>query len=344
MLLPHWTDGCIGSMEGLYFEASTTTPYHFINQDQLSKGGSNAQRGLPYGAGEPTSLDFDQGIRHLQMLGVRYYMAYTPEMVDYARNHDSLTEIAVSKQRCRDDLCPEGLAENPDRWVIFEVADAPLVESLTNEPVVLTGIGHGHTCESATPEEDARGRQCEGWLDPAVDWYVDESLWEVPLAESGPDDWARVSVTEWLDTHEAPSTPVDPVEVSNIDEGRQSISFSVSEPGTPVVVKASYFPNWSVKGADGPYRVTPNLMVVVPTETDVELTFERTGVDYLASFMSVLGVILVAILFLRPPVIVPSVQAMSDASVANRRDGSRPDNDVGPDSTDPGPAAEEPPP
>jgi len=27
MLLPHWTDRCIGSMEGLYFEASSTTPY-----------------------------------------------------------------------------------------------------------------------------------------------------------------------------------------------------------------------------------------------------------------------------------------------------------------------------
>ena len=25
MLLPYWTDGCIGSMEGLYFEASATT-------------------------------------------------------------------------------------------------------------------------------------------------------------------------------------------------------------------------------------------------------------------------------------------------------------------------------
>ena len=26
MLLPHWSDGCIGSMEGLFFEASATTP------------------------------------------------------------------------------------------------------------------------------------------------------------------------------------------------------------------------------------------------------------------------------------------------------------------------------
>ncbi len=51
MLLPFWTDGCIGSMEGLYFEASATTPYHFLNQDELSTAPSNAQRDLPYVAG-----------------------------------------------------------------------------------------------------------------------------------------------------------------------------------------------------------------------------------------------------------------------------------------------------
>jgi hypothetical protein len=276
MLLPHWTDGCIGSMEGLYFEASTTTPYHFINQDELSKAGSNAQRGLPYGPGEPTSVDFDRGISHLQMLGVRYYLAYTPAMVGFARDHPDLTEIAVSSQRCRAELCPDGLTDNDDRWVVFAVADAPLVESLVNEPVVLTGIGRGHTCESATPVEDPRGRTCEGWLDPAVDWYVDPALWSVPLAESGPADWARMPVDEWMDNHDAPATAVEPVEVSDIDAGRQSLSFTVSEPGTPVLVKASYFPNWTVEGAEGPYRVTPNLMVVVPTDTHVTLTFGRT--------------------------------------------------------------------
>ena len=36
MLLPYWTDGCIGSMEGLYFEASATTPFHFLTQVELS--------------------------------------------------------------------------------------------------------------------------------------------------------------------------------------------------------------------------------------------------------------------------------------------------------------------
>jgi hypothetical protein len=37
MLLPHWTDGCIGSMEGLFFEASGTTPYHFLTTAAMSE-------------------------------------------------------------------------------------------------------------------------------------------------------------------------------------------------------------------------------------------------------------------------------------------------------------------
>ena len=57
------------------------------------------------------------------------------------------------------------------------------------------------------------------------------------------------------------------------------ISFDVSEPGVPVLVKISYFPNWEASGADGPFRVTPNHMVVVPTDTHVELRYGWTGVD-----------------------------------------------------------------
>ena len=57
MLLPFWTDGCIGSMEGLYFEASATTPYHFLNQDELSTGAVErpARPALRPGAPTPSS-------------------------------------------------------------------------------------------------------------------------------------------------------------------------------------------------------------------------------------------------------------------------------------------------
>ena len=47
MLVSMFTDSCIGSMEGLYFESSTTTPFHFIDQRELSYQCSCAQRNLP---------------------------------------------------------------------------------------------------------------------------------------------------------------------------------------------------------------------------------------------------------------------------------------------------------
>ncbi|GIU85311.1 MAG: hypothetical protein KatS3mg008_2086 [Acidimicrobiales bacterium] len=293
MLLPHWTDGCIGSMEGLYFEASATTPYHFLNQNQLSERGSGAQRGLPY-VGTPTREDFDLGIEHLQMLGVRYYMAYTPRMIGFARSHPELREIASSPQRCREELCPRGIEENPVRWVIFEVANSALVEGMRWEPVVLTGVGDGHTCDSVPLEEDPRGRRCEGWLDPAVEWYQDPSLWDVPLAEGGPSSWRRMRVEDWLDDPSALSArPLPRVEVTDVRQGRQSVSFRVDRVGVPVLVKVSYFPNWRAKGARGPWRVAPNSMVVVPTRHEVELYYGWEPVDVAGWVLTLAGAVAV---------------------------------------------------
>jgi hypothetical protein len=306
MLLPHWTDGCIGSMEGLYFEASTTTPYHFINQDELSEAGSNAQRGMPYLPGAPTQTDFDRGIRHLQMLGVRYYLSYTPAMTALARANSSLTEIDHSPSVCEPEWCPEGVKPGPDRWVVFQVADSELVVPLTHEPVVLTGIGKGHTCDSVPIAEDPRGRKCKGWLDPSIDWYIDESLWGTPLAESGPDDWARVDAHDWMADHKAPSETLDPVQVSDISSDDDEVSFSVDQVGVPVLVRVSYFPNWKVEGAEGPYRVTPNLMVVIPTEKDVRLHYGYVPVDLVSWALTFAGLGLLVVLVRRGPITIPA--------------------------------------
>ena len=72
--------------------------------------------------------------------------------------------------------------------------------------------------------------------------------------------------------------PVATTRVTAVTQTDSSISFHVSRVGTPVLVKVSYFPNWQASGADGPWRVTPNLMVVVPTSHDVTLTYGRVGV------------------------------------------------------------------
>ena len=75
-ILPYWTNGCIGSMEGLYYEASATTPFHFINQSELSLQPSDPMVGIPYASAPDVAL----GVQHLQMLGVKYYMALNTEL------------------------------------------------------------------------------------------------------------------------------------------------------------------------------------------------------------------------------------------------------------------------
>lgn len=142
---------------------------------------------------------------------------------------------------------------------------------------------------------------------------------------------------------ELPRTELPEVEVTDIRQDRTSISFTVSRPGVPVLVKTSYFPNWVAEGAEGPYRVSPNLMVVVPTSTDVRITYTRTPVDLVASAMSLLGLVGLFLLARRPQVDVePWVQGRASLwlddllSLPELRDGSEPGDGPEPDGPAPG--------
>ena len=273
MLLPYWTDGCIGSMEGLFFESSATTPYHFLNQSELSPGPSRAQRRLPY-----RNLDVRAGIEHLQLLGVRYYMALADDTKAVARTLPSLRLLATSGPWTV--AYPDG--EKQRIWEIYEVADSEVVTPLAYEPVVMTGVARG-------------GNE---WQDAAVAWYQDSGRWAVPLAASGPKEWRRVRGAH----PDPPSTPVDPVTVRNIRTDDDSISFDVDRVGVPVLVKASYFPNWKAAGARGVWRVTPNQMVVIPTSNHVTLRYTHTPVDIGAWALTFLGLVGLFVLWRRGPV------------------------------------------
>jgi hypothetical protein len=53
-----------------------------------------------------------------------------------------------------------------------------------------------------------------------------------------------------------------------------------------MLVKISYYPRWHVTGATGPYRVSPNLMVVVPTSRHVSLNYTSTPALTLGNVLS----------------------------------------------------------
>jgi hypothetical protein len=268
MLLPYFTDSCIGSMEGLYFESSATTPYHFLSQCELSDKGSCAQRDLAY-----NPRDFELGIEQLRLLGVHYYMAFSEWAVSQADESPHLTPVATS---------------GPWHIYQFDAAASALVTPLRYDPVVMRNV------------DDTQAQ----WLDPSAAWFLDPNRWDVPLAESGPDEWPRVTIpadpieqaggvkrpigSRGLPTVE--KKPVVPAKVTNIEMGDDHLSFDVDRVGSPVLVKVSDFPNWEASGAKGPYRVTPNLMVVVPTSKHVTMHFGRTSVDYLANLLTLLGI------------------------------------------------------
>jgi putative flippase GtrA len=264
MLLPYWTKGCIGSMEGLFFESSPTTPFHFINQSELSKNPSRPQRDLPY-----QDLNVAMGVKHLQLLGVRYYLATSPEALAQARVDPNLIPVAGSGP-----------------WEIFEVANASLVSPLSYEPVVMNGIGNSQ----------------KKWLPVALPFYMNPESWDVLRAGAGPTSWAKVDPDDPI-----PRLPVRPAQITGIRSSDNRIAFEVDRPGSPVLVKASYFPNWKVHGADGPWRVAPNLMVVIPTARTVELYYGYTPVDiagWLLTLLGLVGVLLLsrrALQFPEPP-------------------------------------------
>jgi hypothetical protein len=245
---------------------------------EVSKAPSNPQRNLPYG-----SLDFDKGVRHLQLFGARYYLAHTPEAHAEASTHPDLT-----------------LLETSGPWKVYEVARSQLVEPLDAEPAVVEDVG----------------ANADDWLDLGIHAY--QRLGDGPgvfLARSGPDRWQRVkvhreptedkTVATGLTVDEPVRRPVRPVRVARIRSDDDSIAFDVDRPGTPVLVKVSYFPNWRASGADGPWRVAPNLMVVVPNSRHVELHYSRTPVDWFGLALTLAGIGLVVVLWRRPPVDYP---------------------------------------
>ncbi len=311
MLLPYWTKGCLQSFEGVYFESSATMAWHWMtsalvttpltnNADGSKKysGPSNPQRDLPY----PT-YDLVRGVEKMKASGVRYYLSITDASRAAAEGMPDKFRKVAEVGKCT----PVGVAPPPDSdakscFTFFEVNGSQLVSSLTEEPQVVTGI-----------DQDQYG----GWLDLQIEWYTNPTPYPATIAWRGPKEWNRFSAkvdkpkvspgkdaagkdlpAQAIRTFGAGVTtksiaarkPITPVNVSNISLNNTDLRFTVDRVGVPVLVKVSYFPNWTASGAKGPYRVMPNFMVVIPTEKNVHLHYGYSGADklgYLASFAGV---------------------------------------------------------
>lgn len=248
MLFPYWTEGH-DSMEGLFFESSLTTPFHFLNQAEMSFAPSRPVPNLRY-----HTFDFERGLEHLALYDVRYYVTYTEEARAAADGRGDLTKLATSPP-----------------FDIYELPPSSPVEIARFVPAVYEG---------------------DRFDEAALDWYDRQGRLTEWLVEEGPAEWPRV-------TDDLAGLGGEPVETTGrvtdvvIDDHR--ISFHTTAVRVPHLVKVSYFPNWTARGANGPYRAAPSLMVVVPTQEEVVLEFRPTWAEKLGVMLTAAGLLVVVI-------------------------------------------------
>ncbi len=270
MLIPYWTEGTHTSTEGLFFESSLSTPFHFINASETSTSPSNPIPGLPY-----HTADFERGLEHLRFFAADYYVAFTEEAKEKAPAA-GFEEVVVS-----------------DPFTLYSVPGGEMVEIATHLPAVWV-----------SPDSELLGKfiplvsedETPGFSDLAVDWYDDLTLQDRWVVDSGPASWPTVTSLEEL--RDTPAIEAGG-EVSDFVLDDDRISFTTTAIGVPHLIKVSYFPNWKATGADGPYYAAPSFLLVVPTEADVVLEFRSTWVEWAGIALTALGLAALAMAWSR---------------------------------------------
>ncbi len=125
----------------------------------------------------------------------------------------------------------------------------------------------------------------KNWLDDSIEWYKGEDL-----------DYPTVYVKDQQEFDELWGISTKYGEVDGFTPEKMvvtndKVEFDTSRIGQPHIIKITYFPTWKVKGAQGPYLVSPAYMMVIPTENHVELYFSYGWIDWLGITLTILGII-----------------------------------------------------
>jgi 6-pyruvoyl-tetrahydropterin synthase related domain len=201
----------------------------------------------PFKKREYSRFDTDAAIAHLRLFNVSDVVALSPQLVASLAGRPDAQETA----------------RIPPYVVFHLTGPAPrYVEPLAYAPV------------RSSPR---------GWREKAWRWFTRKPLSPVPLVFT--DDPRFGPAAE--DGSPPPPAVALPggVEVQETVEP-ESLTLTTSRVGHPLLVKISFHPRWRAEGADGPYLVSPALMLVVPRQPTVRLVYARTWVDHLGLALS----------------------------------------------------------
>lgn len=220
----------------------------------------------------PQKFNPTNGLAHLEILGVRRFIAHSNSTIEALRDSP---------------MWKEELVIGEGKWILFKhISESDGLVRKWNNPIncYVSDNFQKDTLEWLYVGAAVLEPFC--FVDPeavASAKYVPQSV---------PEPYSRLNELKnepaptgaWISevSEDIPYTIIK-------DGGRYEIHFKATELEKPYIVAMSYFPDWEVKGALGPYYVTPGFLVVYPTQEDVVLYYDDGLLNIIGYSLSIIG-------------------------------------------------------
>jgi hypothetical protein len=241
----------------------------------------------PFRKREYSTFDTDNAVRHLRLFHVSDVVALSPKLVKSLEGRSDVTSLG-----------------RVPPYALFRLADP--------------GRGYVEPLAFAPVRSSPRG-----WRDKSYRWFTRKPLSPAHLVFSDDPRFETAERDEWL---APPRVPLEGGVSVTEQVSAEEVRIRTSRPGHPLLVKISYHPRWRAEGADGPFLVSPAMMLLVPRQAEVRLRYSRGASDVLGHLLSLGGLLALAAGLPRrarkpgrPPLPLPILVAVAEHQPAPRR-------------------------
>ncbi|MBW2617690.1 MAG: hypothetical protein JRC92_02295, partial [Deltaproteobacteria bacterium] len=255
------------TLEGLYLQASPNAPFVFYIQSEIGQHNSAPLPGYVY-----SRPNLNRGLEHLRLFNVSHYLAVEDETRQQADAQRGLILEGEMGGYSIYRLQPEagGYAVTPENRPLLVVTDRPQEIAFHWFRFTDLSVPLAFT-KKLRPEDQGRFHRV----------YIDSGA---PPASEPIFRLIRADDLDRLD--------LDPRPIAE-EIAPERIVLTGLEPGSPVLVKVSYHPDWRVEGAGRVYRVTPAFMLIWPGEEEAILTFAPAWPHHLGLVLTAIGLALI---------------------------------------------------
>jgi TolA-binding protein len=245
------------TLEGVYMQASLSSPFVFYIQSEISK-----EQSCPFRQYNCATMNFGSARRHLEMFNVRELILRSQQAKAAIRSH------------------PEyHLHQTLEDYEIWELTSYQhrYVVPLSYEPIPYSG----QDWRTATYQWFIRDDISDVHLTLITTPSLKETILFKTSAES---------------LNDLEKIPID-TDTCRIRETIQNdeILIETNWINKPLLIKVSYHPNWHVEGADKIYPASPSFMLIFPNQENVRLYYGSGLPDRIGMILTGLGIIILVL-------------------------------------------------